>query len=276
MLIVFYSLMRQDTHTKTIGIGMFGTTGWRRFKANDEIKKWANAARKFANGAAQNPDLKEKWLQCEGTWYVGVDVLPSDEDGRFDGFELAGPVSDLIQSVATKPLHPAQVSIIYPGYPKPRQGETKAGFNYRLKRDAAHVDGLLPVGAQRRRMLREPHAYVIGLPLNTCDTKASPMVVWEGSHLIMHKAFQTALSPYPAAQWPDIDLSDVYHAARREVFEKCRRVAVHAEPGQAYAIHRLALHGIAPWQAGANAPSEGRMIAYFRPELSDIGEWPNL
>jgi len=106
---------------------MFGTTGWRRFKANDEIKKWANVARKFASGAAQNPDLKEKWLQCEGTWYVGVDVLPSDENGRFDGFALAGPVSDLIQSVATKPLHPAQVSIIYPGYPKPRQGETKAG-----------------------------------------------------------------------------------------------------------------------------------------------------
>ena len=117
------------------------------------------------------------------------------KDGRFDGFELAGPVSDLIQSVATKPLHPAQVSIIYPGYPKPRQGETKAGFNYRLKRDAAHVDGLLPVGAQRRRMLREPHAYVLGLPLNTCDTKASPMVVWEGSHLIMHKAVSDRTQP---------------------------------------------------------------------------------
>ena len=70
---------------------MFGTTGWRRFKAHDEIKRWANAARKFASGAAQTPALKEKWLQCEGTWYVGVDVLPSDEDGRFEGIELAGP-----------------------------------------------------------------------------------------------------------------------------------------------------------------------------------------
>ena len=27
---------------------------------------------------------------------------------------------------------------------------------------------------------------------------------------------------------------------------------------------------------GARAPSEGRMIAYFRPELNDIVEWPNL
>ena len=89
-----------------MGISMFGTTGWCRFKANDEIKKWANAARKFASGAAQNPALKEKWLQCEGTWYVGVDVLPSDEDGRFDGFELAGPVSELIRSVDHKALAP--------------------------------------------------------------------------------------------------------------------------------------------------------------------------
>lgn len=255
---------------------MFGAKGWRRFKANDEIKKWANAARKFASGAAQTHALKEKWLQCEGTWFVGVDILPSDDDGRFEGIELAGPVSELIRSVATKPLHPAQVSILYPGYPKPRKGETKAGFAYRLTRDAAHVDGLLPVGAARRRMLREPHAYVLGLPLNACDIKASPMVVWEGSHFIMQKAFQAALSPYPVAQWSDIDLSEVYHAARRDAFANCRRVAVHAEPGEAYAIHRLALHGIAPWQADARAPSEGRMIAYFRPELNDMVEWPNL
>ena len=92
----------------------------------------------------------------------------------------------------------------------------------------------------------------------------------------MQKAFQAALSPYPVAQWSDIDLSEVYHAARRDAFANCRRVAVHAEPGEAYAIHRLALHGIAPWQADARAPSEGRMVAYFRPELADMVEWTNL
>ena len=30
-------------------------------------------------------------------------------------------------------------------------------------------------------------------------------------------------------------------------------------------IHRLALHGIAPWEEDAGADAEGRMIAYFRP-----------
>ena len=65
-------------------------------------------------------------------------------------------------------------------------------------------------------------------------------------------------------------------AARREAWEMGGRLVGQAEPGQAYAIQRVALHGVAPWQAGAYAPSEGRMIAYFRPELNDIEEWPNL
>ncbi len=67
--------------------------------------------------------------------------------------------------------------------------------------------------------------------------------------------------------WADIDLTIAYQAARREVFERCPRVTVAAQPGEAYLIHRHALHGIAPWQEAAKAPPEGRMIAYFRPEL---------
>ena len=39
-------------------------------------------------------------------------------------------------------LHPAQLSVIYPGYPKPRVGESEAAGRYRAKRDAAHLDWL--------------------------------------------------------------------------------------------------------------------------------------
>ena len=78
------------------------------------------------------------------------------------------------------------------GYPKPRKGESESAFRYRLNRDAAHVDGLLPVGAHRQRMLKEPHAYVLGLPLNESAAGASPLVVWEGSHVIMAEVFLTA------------------------------------------------------------------------------------
>ena len=54
---------------------------------------------------------------------------------------------------------------------------------------------------------------------------------------------------------------------RRRIFAECPRVAVIARPGEAYAIHRLALHGVAPWQEEAPAGPDGRMIAYFRPAL---------
>ncbi|WP_235438991.1 hypothetical protein [Candidatus Rhodobacter oscarellae] len=162
----------------------------------------------------------------------------------------------------------AQISVTYPGYPKPGEGESDAGFRFRRDRDAAHVDGLLPVGAARRRMLHEPHAFVLGLPLTETGAGASPLVVWCGSHERMRDALGAALQEHPAARWSEIDLTDVYQDARRACFERCERVELHARPGEAYIVHRLALHGVAPWQEGAAAPPEGRMIAYFRPELS--------
>jgi hypothetical protein len=38
-------------------------------------------------------------------------------------------------------------------------------------------------------------------------------------------------------------------------------------------VHRLCLHGVAPWAADATAPPEGRMIAYFRPMLRSVAAW---
>jgi len=38
-------------------------------------------------------------------------------------------------------------------------------------------------------------------------------------------------------------------------------------------VHRLALHGIAPWAEGATAGPDGRMIAYFRPEAGGPAGW---
>ena len=116
-------------------------------------------------------------------------------------------------------------------------------------------------------MLRERHAYILGLPLSEAGPEASPLVVWEGSHHIMHRAFDAALAGVAPQEWGKVDLTEIYQAARREVFETCRRVPVHAPPGGAYLVHRLALHGVAPWAPGAEAPEEGRMVAYFRPQF---------
>ena len=86
------------------------------------------------------------------------------------------------------------VSIIFQGYPKPRGQESQSSFNFRLKRDAAHVDGLIAETPGGPRRLKEPHAYVLGIPINQAPENASPMVVWEGSHHLMSSAFKRFFS----------------------------------------------------------------------------------
>ncbi len=245
--------------------------GWAVFPAEPALAAWAADAREVAIEEMRAPEAQAKWLQCEGTWFVGVDTLPNGPDGAVG---RAGPLSGAAFRAACDlygvlPLHRGQVSVIYPGYPRPRKGESEAAARYRLKRDAAHVDGLLPVGPARQRMLRERHAYILGLPLTRCSATASPMVVWEGSHRIMHQLFAEALGAHPEGDWGGIDLTARYQAARHEVFETCKRVEIAAVPGEAYLLHRHALHGVAPWGEDAKAPPEGRMIVYFRPELPE-------
>lgn len=253
-------------------LGDLARRGWARFPADPALFRWAAAARRAARAALA---ANRGPLRCGGTWDVGLDLLPNDPRGGVAGTPLAGSAIDAARALfGPLPLHRAQLSVVHPGYPRPSEGESEAAFRYRVKRDAAHVDGLLRVGPARRRQIREPHAWILGLPLTLTGAGASPPVVWEGSHAMMARAFRAALAGLAEADWPDADVTDAYEAARREVFAKCRRVVLHADPGEAVLIHRLALHGISPWQAGAGAPPEGRIIAYFRPELpGGIAAW---
>lgn len=252
--------------------------GWVKFPAEQAVRDWAAAALAVARERVQNPDEQAKWLTCEGTWFVGVDALPNDAAGDVGAGPLGGAAFAAVKRLyGDLPLHRGQVSVTYPGYPRPREGEGEAAFRYRLRRDAAHVDGLLAVGPDRRRMPKERHAYILGLPLTACGDGASPFTVWEGSHQVMRAAFARALADVPEADWADTDLTGIYRETRREVFETCRRVTLPAQPGEAYLVHRFALHGVAPWEEGAAAPEEGRMIAYFRPELPDGNrDWLDL
>ncbi|MFD0857434.1 phytanoyl-CoA dioxygenase family protein [Roseovarius aquimarinus] len=248
------------------------TKGWARFEVDAGLARWAEAAKAAALARMAEPAHRAEWLQCEGTWFVGVDTLPNDARGAVQGSgPLTGPGYDLARALYGElPLHAGQVSVTWPGYPRPRKDEDEAAFGYRLRRDAAHVDGLLPVGPSRARMLKERHAYILGLPLTEADPEASPLTVWEGSHEVMRAAFTEALAGIAPEDWGEVDLTDCYKAARRAVFETCPRVALPARPGEATLVHRLALHGVAPWQEGADAPPEGRMIAYFRPEFPGV------
>ncbi|MEO0379058.1 MAG: hypothetical protein AAF252_02240 [Pseudomonadota bacterium] len=236
--------------------------GYVVFDTDPRVETWANAAESAATRVAADPAMRAKNLRHGDTWFVGVDALPNGPQGEVDGVPLAGP---WMESVPEVRLHAAQLSIIYPGYPQRDPDQSAANHRYRITRAAAHVDGLLPEGPQRRRFAREFHAYILGLPLN--DVTAAPTVIWPGSHVIMQQALAAAIG---ANRISDVDLTEAYHAARRVVFDTCTPVPIKAGPGQSFLIHRFALHGTAPWEGPDGL---GRMIAFFRPEFDDPKDW---
>lgn len=243
--------------------------GWTVFAPEPAVRDWVAHVRPLALAQVADREARARWLRHAGRWFAGVNILPNDAMGRVgQGPKLAGDALDAARRmVGALPLDHGQVSVTYPGYPGRDPTDTDTAHRYRLTRDAAHLDGLLPVGPQRRRYIREPAAFVLGYPLTYADPGASPLVVWTGSHRILRAAFRDALEGHPPETWDSVDVTDVYQAARREVFTTCARVPIQAAPGEAVLLHRLTLHGIAPWADGARADPAGRAIAYFRPDL---------
>lgn len=260
----------------TAALEAFHAAGWIGFGADPRIAAWAAHAQHAARMALRDP-AHAHWLRCGGSWFVGVDALPNDARGRIAGGPpLAGEVIDFIAVLpgcGALPLHRAQLSACYPGYPRQGTEESAAGWRFRLEHDAAHLDGLLATGAGKRRYLREPHAYVLGLPLLSFGPDAAAPVVWEGSHRLMHAVFASLLAAHSPERWDTIDLTDAYKQARAEVFARCPRVVLDARPGEAFVLHRHLLHGIAPWADEASAGPDPRMIAYFRPQLPSREAW---
>lgn len=245
----------------------FFERGWVAFPPEPRVAAWAAAAARearrlmAANGAA---------YRCGGTWFPGVNILDNGADGGAAALglpALAGAAVDFIAealSLTGFAWDRAQISACLPGYPAVGAEETEAAFRYRRNRDAAHVDGLERVMPGRRRRLAETHGFILGLPLFGVGPGRSPMTVWEGSHEVMREAFARAFQGVAPADWPSLDVTEVYQAARRDCFERLKRREIHAEPGGAYLVHRLALHGVAAW--GAEPDGAARAIAYLRPD----------
>lgn len=263
-----------QAETASAQLRVFLSQGWISFPFDRALAEWVKAALPAARRAIAAPE-NAHWLRYQGTWFAGVNVLENDERGAVAG----GPP---LHCDATRFIHDelgfwdfawdrAQVSVCYPGYPKPMEGETEAQFRFRRDRDAAHVDGLIAEKQSRRRHLREPQLFVLGIPLN--EERDSPLTVWEGSHEIMRHAFLTALGHVEPSRWGDVDLTEIYQQARRHCFETCRRVELRARPGECYLLHRLALHGVAPWRESEGTETEGRIIAYFRPNGAFSRSW---
>ena len=236
--------------------------GYAVFAPTEAGRRWAEAARRAAMQVSARPGVRVQNLRHGQTWFVGVDALPNAADGAIGGVPLEGAWRAHVPDV---PLHRAQVSIVYPGYPGRDADESVPNHRYRRARCAAHVDGLLPVGPGRRRFAQEWHAYIVGLPLNA--SRQAPTVVWPGSHRIMQAALRAAVGDRDPK---DVDVTDAYHAARSAVFERCDPVPLHACVGGAFLLHRFALHGTAPWDGPVGA---ARMVAFLRPEYETAAEW---
>ncbi len=248
----------------------FDTVGWARFGFDQTTFDWVTDVKPIATALSQDADLKRAWLRHGDTWFAGVNVLGASDTGQVHGsMPLQGAALDFVHGlrVGWRGFDTGQVSICYPGYPVNDGTETEAAARFRRNRDAAHLDGLLRRGAPPRRFLGERHAFVLGLPITDAGPEAAPLCVWEGSHLIMADMLQSALRGVPEGQWGQVDLTEAYVAARKRCFETCNRVEVYAKPGEAYVVHRFALHGVAPWRAGTGE----RAIVYFRPHAS--GDW---
>ena len=240
--------------------------GFRLFDSDPRVLAWARAAADVAREVAQDEAMQLQWLRHQRTWFVGVDALPNAPDGSIKEVPLIGPWDEVI--TPPERWHKAQISIVYEGYPKQHEAESDANHRFRITRYAAHVDGILL--EQGRRYLREPHEFILGVPLGY--SAASPLVVWPGSHVIMGDAFRALIGD----QNPNtVDLTEGYKEARAEVFRQINPVKVPAVAGQSVLLHRHLLHGVAPWEEGDQAGSDGRMAAYFRPEFSQIEDWLN-
>jgi len=254
----------------------FFNRGWCKFAADARLLHWVEGALPAARAARADP-AQEKWLRYQATWFAGVNVLDNNAAGEVGrSGPLQGRVTDFIAAelkLEGFDWDSAQVSICYPGYPQTMQGESPARTRYRRDRDAAHVDGLLREGPQQRRHLREYHGFILGIPMVEFDPGASPFVVWEGSHEIMRNRFVERFAGIEPEQWGEQDITEVYHAAREQAFAACRRVEIHATPGEVFLAHRLLLHGMAPWSETAQAGPDGRMICYFRPHTGGPWEW---
>lgn len=254
----------------------FFDKSWCRFKYDETLMQWISRALPCARETVA-AEKNAQWLRCGGTWFAGVNLLPNAADGSVCGSDaFQGKACEFIRQALgldNFDWDRAQLSVCYPGYPQPMPGETEAAYAYRRDRDAAHVDGFLAEGPDRRRHLREYHGFILGIPMVEFNAGASPFVVWEGSHEVIRKTFAEQFLDVPAEQWGEIDITGVYHEVRRKIFGLCRRVEIYARPGEAYLVHRLSLHGVAPWQGTASATPDGRMICYFRPETGGLESW---
>ena len=54
--------------------------GWVKFPKDPDLAGWLAEAGPVAHRAVSDPANAE-WMRCQGTWFLGVNVLPNDPSG---------------------------------------------------------------------------------------------------------------------------------------------------------------------------------------------------
>jgi len=171
--------------------------GWASLPPEPGLTSWVEAVKPTALATLSAPE-NTHWWRAGATWFVGVNVLGNDVSGAVAGGPpMQGQMAEfLAASVPNLQWDRAQISVCLPGFPT-QEGESDAAFDFRVKRDGAHLDGLLPQGPDRRRHIQEFHRFILGIPLTQANNAASPLVVWEGSHKRMQSMLSAELGHLP-------------------------------------------------------------------------------
>ena len=147
----------------------FEHKGWVKFKSDERVVRWANAANLKITSKLKNKEIFDNNLTCQGTWFVGVDALENDTDGALGEISLSGPFESLI-SLAEFLQTEKEVNIILVGHT-----DNKGSFEVNLalsKRRAQAVAGYLAdeFGIDPARIMAQGVAYLS--PVASNDSEA--------------------------------------------------------------------------------------------------------
>ena len=116
---------------------------WCLFPHDTELAHWVDCTLPAARRTLTAPEAGQ-WWRCGDTWFAGVNVLPNDERGAVEGGPpLSGAAVRFVHDyLATEQIRwdRGQVSVCFPGYPRPMASESETAFRFRRDQDAAHVE----------------------------------------------------------------------------------------------------------------------------------------
>ncbi len=251
--------------------------GWHRLAANAALLNWSQAHLPAAQACMQATQNLQ-WWRYQDTWFAGVNALDNDKLGAVAN-NPSLPKS-LLTSLANycespiKPLDQGQISAIFPSYPQIDPQQSTAANRFRQEHFAAHLDGLVPLGTQRRRHLTEQHSFILGISLTEHPPAAAPIMVWPGSHQRIQQWLINTLEGMPPNQWQEVDLTYAYQTLRHQILHDTQPQALHLAKGEAYVLHRHIIHGMGHWPEDLeDGHQQGRIIAYFRPCWHSPQKW---